>query len=107
MRCLQFPGSNGRPLYPARLLTLVSDSGDCVSDHLSDPAKPGMDRRTMIKAAAIAGAGAWTAPVIIDSLMSPAAAFTAGPGCYRFVYQGDDACNPTTGDPVYCPGGMP
>ena len=28
----------------------------------------------MIKASAIAGAAAWTAPVIIDSLASPAAA---------------------------------
>jgi hypothetical protein len=30
----------------------------------------------MIKAAAVAGLGAWTAPVIIDSLASPAAAVT-------------------------------
>jgi hypothetical protein len=36
----------------------------------------GLDRRTLIKGAAIAGAAAWTAPVIIDSLASPAAAFT-------------------------------
>jgi hypothetical protein len=33
-----------------------------------------MDRRAMLRAAAIAGVGAWTAPAIIDSLASPAAA---------------------------------
>ena len=33
-----------------------------------------IDRRTLIKGAAVAGAAAWTAPVIIDSLSSPAAA---------------------------------
>jgi hypothetical protein len=36
--------------------------------------QPGLSRRQMIKASAIAGAAAWTAPVIIDSLASPAAA---------------------------------
>ncbi len=30
----------------------------------------------MIKGAAVAGAAAWTAPMIIDSLTSPAAAFS-------------------------------
>jgi hypothetical protein len=34
----------------------------------------GLSRRQMIKASAVAGAAAWTAPVIIDSLASPAAA---------------------------------
>jgi len=34
----------------------------------------GLSRRDMIKGAAVAGAAAWTAPVIIDSLSSPAAA---------------------------------
>jgi hypothetical protein len=34
----------------------------------------GLSRRQMIKASAVAGAAAWTAPVIIDSLRSPAAA---------------------------------
>jgi hypothetical protein len=36
--------------------------------------RDGMSRRDMIRASAIAGAAAWTAPVIIDSLSSPAAA---------------------------------
>jgi hypothetical protein len=34
----------------------------------------GLSRRQMIKASAVAGAAAWTAPVVIDSLASPAAA---------------------------------
>jgi len=40
-----------------------------------------MNRRTLIKGAAVAGATAWTAPVIIDSLMSPAAAQSGGFPC--------------------------
>jgi hypothetical protein len=54
----------------------------------------GIDRRTLIKSAAVAGAAAWTAPVIIDSLASPAAA-TSGAlptGCSYalvvFLYNG-------------------
>jgi hypothetical protein len=39
----------------------------------------------MIKASAVAGAAAWTAPVIIDSLASPAAAATVGP-CVKQYY---------------------
>jgi len=42
-----------------------------------DEGKSGLSRRQMIKASAIAGAAAWTAPVIIDSLASPAAAASA------------------------------
>src|SRR5689334_5894813 len=37
----------------------------------------GLDRRTMIKRAAAVGAVAWTAPVMLDSLASPAAALTS------------------------------
>src|SRR5262245_23277637 len=36
----------------------------------------GLDRRPLIKRAAILGTAAWTAPVIVDSLASPAAAAT-------------------------------
>ncbi len=39
----------------------------------------GLSRRTMIRSAAAAGAVAWTAPVIIDSLSSPAAASSTCP----------------------------
>ena len=41
----------------------------------------GIDRRTLIKGAAVAGAVGWTAPMILDSLTSPAAAFTGPKGC--------------------------
>jgi hypothetical protein len=51
----------------------------------------GMDRRTMIKAAGIAGAAAWTAPAIIDSLVSPAAASSGK--CKLYVYQGSASGN--------------
>ena len=42
----------------------------------------GLSRRQMIKASAVAGAAAWTAPIIVDSLASPAAA--ASPGCVPY-----------------------
>jgi hypothetical protein len=40
----------------------------------SGQSRAGVDRRTLIKRAAAAGAVAWSAPVIVDSLASPAAA---------------------------------
>jgi hypothetical protein len=49
----------------------------------------------MIKASAVAGAVAWTAPVIIDSLSSPAAAATIPPGlcgCHFVVF--NNQCSP-------------
>jgi hypothetical protein len=50
--------------------------------------KPGLSRRQMIKASAVAGAAAWTAPVIIDSLSSPAAAgsMPCAPGTPNLSY---------------------
>jgi hypothetical protein len=42
----------------------------------------GLSRRDMIKGAAVAGAAAWTAPMIIDSLTSPAAAAS---GCTMYA----------------------
>src|SRR4051812_16211021 len=58
--------------------------GSGMSDEPSTPdpvdvPRKGLDRRTLIKASAAAGAVAWTAPVLIDSLSSPAAA--ASPSC--------------------------
>jgi len=41
----------------------------------------------MIKAASVAGAAAWTAPVIIDSLVSPAAAATCATGSFFVAYE--------------------
>jgi hypothetical protein len=49
----------------------------------------GMDRRTLIKRAAAAGAVGWTAPMVLGSIASPAAAGTPpqlGPHCFRYHY---------------------
>jgi hypothetical protein len=77
--------------------------------------RPGIGRRTLIKRAAVAGAVVWTAPVIIDSLGSPAAAFSPTPGCKSVqvaagncttsatVTNGAAACNPTNWNSATCP----
>ena len=49
-----------------------------MSDVVEQGERRGLSRRDMIKASAVAGAAAWTAPVIIDSLASPAAAISGG-----------------------------
>jgi hypothetical protein len=46
-----------------------------------------LGRRALIRRAAILGAAAWTAPVIIDSLASPASALTVAPLCYRAQFK--------------------
>jgi hypothetical protein len=51
----------------------MRDSRGGFSDEQRRSAR-GLTRREMIRASAVAGAAAWTAPVIIDSLVSPAAA---------------------------------
>ena len=66
----------------------------------------GIDRRTLIKRAAATGAVAWTAPMIIDSLASPAAAITGTPGCFRFTVPttaGPTCGTVTAADNVTCP----
>ena len=45
--------------------------------------EPGIDRRTLIRRAALAGVTAWSAPAILGSIASPAAAATGA--CYLFV----------------------
>jgi hypothetical protein len=50
----------------------------------------GINRRELIKRAAAAGAIAWTAPVIVDSLASPAGALTLNE-CYRAQFDRDGA----------------
>jgi hypothetical protein len=59
-----------------------------VDDQTSTTQPGGVDRRTMIKRAAAAGALAWTAPMIIDSLASPAAASSnqLAAGDYLFYF---------------------
>jgi hypothetical protein len=49
----------------------------------------GIDRRTVIKRAAVGGALVWTAPVILDSLASPAAAFTCLDACVLVQFPPD------------------
>jgi hypothetical protein len=55
----------------------------------------GIDRRTIIKRAAAGGALVWTAPVILDSLASPAAAITCTSACVRVQFPPFDGviCN--------------
>jgi len=59
----------------------------------SEPLAPrrGIDRRTLVKRAAAAGALAWTAPVILDSLASPAAAASCGK-LFRIEYRMNASC---------------
>jgi hypothetical protein len=54
-----------------------------------EPRSHRLSRRDLIKASALAGAGAWTAPLVIDSLSSPAAALSAGaslPCSWTYVF---------------------
>lgn len=60
------------------------------------PGRGGMTRRQMIKAAAVTGAAAWTAPVIIDSLTSPAA---AGSVCVKYYAKLDSSGSCVAHDP--------
>jgi hypothetical protein len=54
-----------------------------VADDIVDASWP--SRRTIIQRAAAAGLVAWTAPTIVDSLTSPAAALSAA-GCFRVEF---------------------
>ena len=51
-------------------------------------------RRSLLKKAGIAGAAAWVAPVVIDSMISPASAASVPPGTYRILLS-SEKCNPT------------
>ena len=67
-----------------------------MADVVEPGERNGLSRRQMIKASAVAGAAVWTAPVIIDSLSSPAAAgsIILGPGChYTFFNASTSHCN--------------
>jgi hypothetical protein len=62
----------------------------------SDAADRSIDRRALIRRAAATGALVWTAPVVIDSLASPAAAatgFTPPCGCSFLVFNSNCAIN--------------
>lgn len=49
---------------------------------------PGLDRRTLIRRAAAAGVVGWTAPVVVSSLVSPAAGTNGSPqaGCFKYMF---------------------
>lgn len=75
---------------------------------MNDVERSGIDRRTLIKRAAVAGAAAWTAPVIIGSFASPAAAITCSSTCFRVTFPADDmgSCNANSvGGVGACPTG--
>ncbi len=58
--------------------------GESSEEPRSEPdARPTIDRRRLIRQAAAAGAVAWTTPVIVGSIASPAAAATAASGLNR------------------------
>jgi hypothetical protein len=69
-----------------------------------------MDRRTLIKAAAASVGGAWVAPRILESMVSPAAAVTAGP-CDFYVFKmtrtGAFACSSASASLAECNATIP
>src|SRR6185503_7235019 len=74
-------------------------------DVMADASRPeggGLDRRSLIKRAAIVGGAAWTAPIIIDSLASPAAAATCTCDSGTITYTATGA---TKGGQAYSPAG--
>lgn len=66
----------------------------------AETGRSGLSRRDLIKRSAVAGAVAWSAPMIIDSLTSPAAALTCPSGgrAYVLLYSPSGTTNNT--DPV-------
>ncbi len=68
-----------------------------------DPTGHAMDRRSLIKTVGIAGAAAWVAPVVIESMVSPAGAVSVQKGTYALRLSSEQ-CDPT---PVLDPNGAP
>jgi hypothetical protein len=58
-----------------------------------DLGSSGLDRRSLIKKAGIAGAAAWVAPVVIGGIISPASAASLPPGDYQLRLS-SSRCNP-------------
>lgn len=63
---------------------------------MADP----IERRTLIKRSLAVGAIAWTAPAIVASVASPAAAATATPGCFRVRFQPNASSGSCTANPL-------
>jgi hypothetical protein len=59
-----------------------------------DLGSTGLDRRSLIKKAGIAGAAAWVAPMVIGGMISPASAASLPPGLYQLRLS-SGRCDPT------------
>jgi hypothetical protein len=68
------------------------DSAGSTDDGLLE--EHGIDRRSLIKKAGIAGAAVWAAPMVLDSVLSPASAASLPPGDYKLRLS-TQQCNPT------------
>jgi hypothetical protein len=77
-----------------------------VGDDANTTERRGLDRRTLIKRAGIAGAAAWTAPVILDSLASPAGATTSCAGTLILNPLGATYVNTTANQSSYTISGL-
>jgi hypothetical protein len=82
-----------------------------------------VDRRALIRRSVVVGAAAWTAPVVVESVLSPAGAITGlePGGCYKVHVRADttcltnwdnsdvscgaDCCDPTINSSDVCPAG--
>ena len=52
-----------------------------------------LDRRSLIKKAGVAGAAVWVAPLVVESMISPASAASLAPGLYQLRIS-SERCNP-------------
>jgi hypothetical protein len=83
---------------------MSDQSGDeAGADPSASPDGHSLDRRSLLKKVGIAGAAAWVAPVVIESLVSPASAASIPPGTYRLRLS-SQRCDPT---PILDPDGFP
>lgn len=65
----------------------MSTESSSIADGTENTCDSAMSRRALIRRAGVAAAVGWTAPLIIESLASPAGAVSAAPGCYWVAYQ--------------------
>jgi hypothetical protein len=83
---------------------MTDQSGDeAAAGTVAGPDQHSLDRRSLLKKVGIAGAAAWVAPVVIESLVSPAAAASIPPGTYR-LRMSSALCDPT---PLLDPDAVP
>jgi hypothetical protein len=77
-------------------------------ERIGEVEQHGVDRRTLIRRAVAVGAAAWTAPVIIESIASPASAATVPPtlqGCNFISFNSN--CNSNNQSSCATPNGCP